>query len=240
MKKVFIVLLLLGSMLVFGQSSITVSEDVSLKLVAENVWVHTSFIAIDPWGMVGENGLAVYTDGTLILIDTPWNDRQTETLVNWFKAFLEIDYIKVVVSHHHNDNMGGLGWIHEQGYESYAGHRTVSLCQQLQLPIPKNIISDDKILNFGSISIRMYFPGEGHTVDAMCAYLPDQKILFGGCSVKALSNRGLGNTADANVAAWPASLQKLKLTFADAELVIPGHGKSGGLDLIDHTLSLFK
>lgn len=240
MKKVFIVLLLLCSLPVFCGPALIVSENVSLQLVAENVWVHTSFIEIEPWGMIGANGLAVYTDGTLVLIDTPWNNGQTETLVSWFKEKHEIVDVKVIASHHHNDNLGGLGWIHEQGFESFAGRRTISLCKKLKLPVPANTISDDKLLNFGSLSVRMYFPGEGHTVDAMCAYLPEQKILFGGCSVKALSNLRLGNIADANVSAWPGSLAKMKLTFANAELVIPGHGKSGGLELIDHTLSLFK
>ena len=56
---------------------------------------------------------------------------------------------------------------------------------------------------------------------------------------KALTWNGLGFTGDANVPKWPETLRIVMNTFPDAKIVIPGHGDYGGLDIIEHTLTLF-
>lgn len=48
----------------------------------------------------------------------------------------------------------------------------------------------------------------------------------------------LGNTTEADLAEYPKTLRELKSLYADAITVVPGHGDPGGLELIDHTLTL--
>ncbi len=49
-----------------------------------------------------------------------------------------------------------------------------------------------------------------------------------------------GNLADANTTDWPYTVMKIKSEYPQAKIVIPGHGESGGTDLLDYTETLFK
>lgn len=218
---------------------IDIGPTLYLQEVTDGIWIHTSEIRMEPWGMVPANGMAVFTDKTLFIIDTPWRDEQTRDLVRWFENRYQVHEVQVIVCHYHQDNLGGLNWVHQQGIPSYALERTRRICRRKGLPVPQYGL--DKLHSFDSVGIpfELFFPGEGHTVDSVCIYFPDQRVLFGGCSVKAHSNRTLGNTADANLQAWPESLRTMKARYPQAALVVPGHGAPGDLSLIDHTLSLF-
>ncbi len=226
---------------VFSENSqiIHINRDVRLKSISENVWVHISDMDMPKWGKVSANGMVVITDNQLVVIDTPWNDAQTQLLIQWFEENYDIDEIKIIVSHYHDDNLGGLNWIHQTGIESYSISKTQEICEEKGLPIPKNTLSNTYIFEFNEIPLEIHFLGEGHTVDSASVYLPNEKILFGGCSVKALRNSSLGNTADANINEWPITIRNMKDAFSDAQIVIPGHGLIGSLKLLDHTETLF-
>ena len=219
--------------------NVTIGKDLRLNRIADSVWIHVSSMEIPRWGTVQANGLAVQSGERLILIDTPWNDDQTRRIVEWFKANRGCTQVSAIVCHYHEDNLGGLAWINRQGYESYSYEKTIGICKANNLPVPRTGVASPHSFRFGDLQLTLFFPGEGHTVDAACVYLPAERILFAGCSVKALNNKTLGNTAEANLEAWPESLLLMKTTFASARIVVPGHGKEGDLSLIDHTLSLF-
>ena len=44
-----------------------------------------------------------------------------------------------------------------------------------------------------------------------------------------------GNVADADLAEWPTSVERIQKHYPEAEVVIPGHGLPGGLDLLQHS-----
>jgi metallo-beta-lactamase class B len=48
-------------------------------------------------------------------------------------------------------------------------------------------------------------------------------VLYGGCFVKSTETGSLGNLADANTKAWPASVEKTMNAFPGPAYVIPGH-----------------
>jgi len=219
---------------------VKISPDLRLKSLTENVWIHVSDIPMPPGGTVSANGLAVMKAGRLVLIDTPWNDAQTEALIEWFRGYGEFREIMVIVCHYHDDNLGGLGWFKRNHMDSCALEMTRKICMEKGLPVPGLTIDEELRQEFVRMGIEVFYPGEGHTPDSICVYLPEEKILFGGCSVKALGNTTLGNTAEANLAAWPDSLRRMKAAFPLAETVVPGHGEAGDLSLIDHTLTLFR
>ncbi len=68
-------------------------------------------------------------------------------------------------------------------------------------------------------------------------WLPDLEILFGGCAVRPASEAGMGNTADADLEAWAASIRRVRDRYRP-RLVIPSHGQAGTADLLDHTIAL--
>jgi metallo-beta-lactamase class B len=55
---------------------------------------------------------------------------------------------------------------------------------------------------------------------------------------KEIAARSLGNTADADLAAWPGTLRRVLTAFPGARIVVPGHGRPGGIDVLQHTLEL--
>ena len=69
-------------------------------------------------------------------------------------------------------------------------------------------------------------------------WLPQSKILFGGCLVKSLQSKTLGYTGDASIEQWPHSVEKVHLKYSEAKLVVPGHGKYGDIQLLEHTKKL--
>jgi metallo-beta-lactamase class B len=45
---------------------------------------------------------------------------------------------------------------------------------------------------------------------------------------------------DANVGEWSRTVEKVKQQYPNVKIVIPGHGKIGGKDLLDFTIKLFE
>lgn len=232
-------IIVVESLTALNSQVIRVSQNVRLKPIGENVWIHVSDMEFPKWGKVSANGLVVLDDNQLVLIDTPWNGHQTQLLIQWFKKHDKVTDIKVIVSHYHDDNLGGLDWVHQNGFDSYSIKRTQEICEEKGLPKPMYTLDDNDVFEYCDILLEIHFLGEGHTEDSICVYLPDEKILFGGCSVKALKNSRLGNISDANIKMWPFTLRKMKNSFPEVKMVIPGHGQEGPISLIDHTLSLF-
>ena len=69
-------------------------------------------------------------------------------------------------------------------------------------------------------------------------WLPEDKILFGGCLLKSLEAKDKGNIKDADLKAWSVSVEQVKKKYPDAMIVIPGHGKIGNTSVFDYTLKL--
>ncbi|WP_452222165.1 alpha/beta hydrolase [Lacinutrix salivirga] len=77
------------------------------------------------------------------------------------------------------------------------------------------------------------------TQDNIVGYVPSEKVLFGCCLVKSL-NASEGNLSDSSIEDWSKTVEKLKNEFSEIENVVPGHGKSGGTELLDYTINQFK
>ena len=86
-------------------------------------------------------------------------------------------------------------------------------------------------------SFCKYFGG-GHTIDNITVYLPEKKILFGGCLIKEMAAQNLGFTGDAVMKDWAFTVQKVMAAYPDIQYVVPGHGAYGGKNLLKHTIGL--
>jgi len=88
------------------------------------------------------------------------------------------------------------------------------------------------------VRVELAFLGGGHTVDNIVAWIPAKKVLFGGCLVKSANAMNLGNTSEADLAGYPVTLRKIKQEYSQARIVVPGHGRPGNMELVDHTIVL--
>ncbi len=69
-------------------------------------------------------------------------------------------------------------------------------------------------------------------------WVPAAGVLFGGCLVKSLGAGGLGYTADADLPGWVAAMEAVEAQGWKPQVVVPGHGRVGGVELLAHTAHL--
>ena len=218
--------------------AVAVSQDVVLNEIADGVWVHTTYFDVPGYGRCPANGLVVIDEGEALLIDLPWTDELTAVLCEWIASSKGATVRTVLPTHFHEDCMGGLGEAHRRGAESHALDKTVEIARQRGLPIPQKTYTGQFAVRCGDTEVRLRYFGAGHTTDNVVAWLPRKRVLFGGCLVKSLNSRSLGNTKDGDLEAYPETLRKVRAAYPQARVVVPGHGRWGGTELIDHTLSL--
>ena len=236
-----VIFVLLSARFTFAQETDTVYQSPSLLVVriSESVFLHQSFFQSETFGKVSCNGMIVSDGGELLIFDTPADRKASSELLEWLDGFPELKINAIVPTHFHEDCLGGLEEFHLRNIPSYANEQTIDLARMRQYPVPQNGFRDTLTLAAGEQRVTLFYPGEGHTKDNIVAYFPAEKVLFGGCLVKAM-NAGKGNLEDANPNAWASSVEKVKRTFSEIRLVIPGHGDSGGSGLLDYTIQLFR
>jgi metallo-beta-lactamase class B len=231
----------LASLAVSSTASRDVVElrpDLAVEQLAPGVWRHTSYKNLPTYGNTPANGMIVVSDSAAMVVDTPWTNEQMEVLGAWLADSLHARVIVAVPCHAHDDCIGGLGAAHRMGATSYALNQTLEFAKRDGKEIPQNAFADSMSLTIGAREILLLHAGPGHTPDNIVAWVPDQKVLFGGCLVRSAHAKSLGNTAEADLQGWPGTIRTLLARFPDAGIIIPGHGAPGGLDLLDHTLAL--
>lgn len=215
------------------------TENLVINQVAENSFVHVSFLQTDDFGNVPCNGLVVTNGGEAIIFDTPANDKSSEELIRWIKETLHCRVKAIIPTHFHNDCVGGLKTFHADSIPSYANIKTIELATEKNFLVPQNGFQDSLRLALGDSYVTVRFPGEGHTKDNVVGYFPNDNILFGGCLIKEVdANKGF--LGDANVYAWSGTVERVKDAYPNIKIVVPGHGEPGGKELLDYTIKLFK
>jgi glyoxylase-like metal-dependent hydrolase (beta-lactamase superfamily II) len=231
MKKILIVVLFIvvQTLNSFGQI-INLSKGLTVTKIAEGVYIHT---------YDRSNGMIYVNKGEAIIVSTPPSDNATTELINWTKKQLKAKIIGYVIDRWHPDAMEGLDIVQKKGIKSYSYELTKTIAKKKGLPIP-NIGFDPKLeLKVGNEKIICHYFGPAHTSDGIVVWIPKEKILFGGNEIR---NYGgwIGNIGDANLNEWSKTIEKVKKEYGNAEIVIPGHGKHGGAELIDYTINLYK
>lgn len=239
--KVIITLLAFSPLVGFAQppaNKIKISEDIEVTKLSDKAYVYVATAEIENYGPVPSNGLILVEKGKAFLFDTPVNNEQTETLANWVKNTLHAKITGFVPNHWHADCVGGLEYLQKQRVTSYAGRQTADFLWKEKHLTVEHTFQDSLSLKLDTTDIRCYYLGGGHSTDNIVVWIQSEKILFGGCMVKDMSATGLGNTSDAALNEWPVTISSLLNKFPDVQTVIPGHGQTGGIELLQHTLKL--
>lgn len=240
-----------------------ISKDLYIEKIQDGVYVIEHKF---PWPA---NSLLIeMDDSSLVLVDTPYTPDATKQLLEWSKNTIGDREIIAINTGFHFDNLGGNRSLIDNNISVYGSDLTVSLIQErgenarslflqwlkgtedkryykvyqdLEYVKPTNVfeLQSEKKIKIGKEDIYIYYPGESHSPDNIVVYFPNKKILFGGCMIKSLDSEDLGNTEDANLKEWPNSVKKVINRFENTEIVIPGHGKWGKTNLMNHTLDLF-
>jgi metallo-beta-lactamase class B len=233
--------LLFGAWAVAAETNrIEVTPDLQITRLAEGVWLHISWQVLPGGTRYPSNGLLVRDGDALTLVDTAWGEQPTRDLLAWVARELKLPVSRAIVTHAHDDRMGGAPVLAERNIPMFSHPLTGPLAAKQGWPRPTSLATSSaagSVTNLGAVEV--FYPGPAHTVDNLVVWLPRAKLLFGGCAVKDLKSRHLGNVADADVAAWPASLRRLQERYGSrSTLVVPGHGAVGDAALLRHTLEL--
>jgi len=231
--RCFPILLLLMTNMALGNN-----EKIEIKQIAKNIYQHISYKEVAPWGKVGATGLIVVNNHNAHIIDTPWTQEETETLISWLKL-KNLTLQSAVITHFHDDASGGIEALYNANIKTYATPLTNKLLRAKQSRASSNEITNSTF-ELVKDTIEIYYPGPGHTIDNIVVWLPQNKLLFGGCFLKSLKSKNLGNTQDAFLNDWATSIHNVINQYPQIKIVVPGHGKIGDKNILQHTQQLIK
>ena len=221
-----------------GFSPFIQAQQVLLKQLSENTFVHTSYLQTDDFGHVACNGLVIRNGKQALIFDTPTDDKGAKELIRLVQDSLRCKIVVVIPTHFHTDCLGGLQAFHEAGIASIANELTLELAKNSQMTVPEFSFHKSFTFKVGQEKVLIKFLGQGHTRDNVVGYFPSEKVLFGGCLIKEIG-ASKGYLGDANVEAWSKTVKKVKKAFPQVKHVVPGHGEAGDSSLLDYTRKLF-
>ena len=217
----------------------SLGDDLQVRQLSGTVWMHTSKKSVKGV-VVPANGLVIATSGGSILIDTPWDTSQTRRLLRWAALTLRNPIRSAVLTHAHEDRMGGSQLLKEAAIPVFALDLTAARAGAQGWSAPDSLFSGERLLRLGDRTIDLFHPGAAHAPDNIVVWLSEEKILFGGCLVKAANDNTLGFTGDADMKGWSVAIGRITNRYADARIIIPGHGNIGDRSLLLHTLELLQ
>ncbi len=215
------------------------NEGASLRIMKlrENFFIYTT------WQNYGgtvfpSNGMYIITDAGAILIDCPWDSTQWQPLLDSIQNRHKQKVVLSIATHFHKDRAGAFNYYKHSGIATWTSADTKKLCIQRNEPQAEFVFQNDTTFHIGNLLMKAYYPGRGHTSDNIVLWFAEEKILYGGCLVKSSEANDLGNINDADVRAWPATIQKLISKYPDRKFVIPGHQSWSDGKGLEHTLKL--
>jgi glyoxylase-like metal-dependent hydrolase (beta-lactamase superfamily II) len=212
-----------------GQT-IKVSDKLTLIQLTDKTYIHTC---------ENSNGL-IFIDGKdALIVSTPDSDYETQNLIDWVTNENKAKIVGYVIDRWHPDAMEGLDIVHKNGIKTYSYELTRQIAKEKGLPIPQIGFAPKTVIQVGNEKVVCNFLGEAHTKDGIVVWIPSEQILFGGNEIRNF-NGWVGNIGDANIYEWSETAKRVKNEYGSAKIVVPGHGKYGGAELIDYTIGLYK
>jgi metallo-beta-lactamase class B len=234
----------------------TIRPGLTVRSIARDAWVVTHEEAH------ASNVLVVrLPDGTLLLCSSPFDTDTTRALLAWLRARLAPARLVAINTHWHMDGTAGNAAYREAGVATYASTHTQALSLErgpgmrsaaangLPEALAEHVRTTEVVaaehtfdesaglgLVFGGERIEVTYPGPAHSQDNVVVYLPERQILFGGCMLKV--GESLGYLGDASLDTWESALARV--TAMGATIVVPGHGPTGGPEIIANTLGLVR
>lgn len=243
MKKMFVLLpaFLLAIPFLKGQNeTIYQSKDLRIEKISPSVYRHITWLHSEEYGDIACNGMLVIHEGEALIFDTPAYDAVSVEMYSLLTDSFHLKIKGVVVNHFHLDCLGGLQAFHDRKVPSYAHNPTIEAAAKKGNVLPEVGFDSLLILMAGSLEVHNLYAGPAHTTWNIYSYVPAEKVLFGGCSVKSLQS-GKGNLEDADTESWSNTMQIIRERHKAAlEIVIPGHGRPGGPELLDYTAKMFE
>jgi glyoxylase-like metal-dependent hydrolase (beta-lactamase superfamily II) len=207
-----------------------VSDKLTLTQLTEKSYIHTC---------ENRNGIVYINGNEALIVSTPDSDVETQNLIDWVTNEKKAKIIGYVIDRWHPDAMEGLDIVHKNGIKTYSYELTRQIAKEKGLPIPQIGFDPKTEIQISNEKVICHYLGEAHTKDGIVIWIPSEQILFGGNEIRNF-NGWVGNIGDASLDKWSETATRVKKEYGSAKIVIPGHGKYGGAELIDYTIGLYK
>jgi metallo-beta-lactamase class B len=209
----------------------------ALEKLADGVYMFTTYLGTGK-DLIPANGLLVRTPQGLVMVDTGSDTASIKTVLQLARQATGQNVTLAIVTHAHNDRYGGAEALAARKIKAVATVMTARLCQSAGIDGILPELAVDTTLTIGGTPLQIWYPGPGHAPDNIVVYVPQAKVLFGGCFVKSAGSKDLGNLADADLPEWSTNLKRVYDRYKNAAIVVPGHGPAGGPELLGHTQKL--
>jgi metallo-beta-lactamase class B len=184
------------------------------------------------------NGMYVITNSGAVVIDSPWDTTQFQHLLDSIKARHNTKAVLCIATHFHDDRTGGLEYYKTAGIKTYTTKKTDAVSKQRGMRRAEFLIEKDTVFTVGQYSFQTFYPGPGHAPDNIVIWFEKEKILYGGCLVKSVVDKNLGNLGDANTSEYAKTLANVIQKFKKPRYVIPGHKDWSDVKSLTHTLKM--
>jgi metallo-beta-lactamase class B len=203
--------------------------------LTNNIYLAKSSFSGD--GNLNCNHLIIIDSTEIVLVNTPVNDSLTSVILDCIEKRFKKPVKKVIVSHFHDDSAGGLMETARCGIVSYGLNKTDELLKPSGMKIDM-VFSDSMDIPLQTKKVKLIYFGGGHSIDNILVWLPEEKILYGGCLLKSLSANNIGNIKDADINSWVNTVKKVQHRCCNAKIIIPGHMEYGDTAIFDHTIEI--
>jgi len=235
-KLALSIVILFKFLLVSGQNGQD-NKKLAIQHLTDNFYVYTTYKNLNGF-MFPSNSMYLVTEDGVVLFDTPRDSTQFQPLFDSIALRHNKKVVMAIATHYHDDRTAGLEFLKHRGVRTYSSKLTQNLCKAHNEKQAEFYFVKDTVFNLGSYEFETYYPGEGHTKDNIVIWFRKYKILYGGCLVKSIENKNLGNLADANLKEWAPTIRKLIKKYPSPDYVIPGHFGGASKDALQHTLDL--
>lgn len=206
----------------------------------------------------GANVSCISTEKGLVLIDSPFLPEDAR---HWVKTVVERtgrDIAFQINTDHHFDHVMGNGFVTDRiichdkaakGIKFIQNKNELKNIIQSTLPdevkafeaemdnlvIPSPLITFDRTLtlDLGDATFFLEYVG-GHSPGTILTYLKEDKVLFTGDNVEVQ----FPFFVEGRFYRWKEVLQKIR--SMDIDLVVPGHGPVGGMEIVDTYIDFFE
>lgn len=196
---------------------------IEINMLDSGIYLYESFGDYNG-NKISANGIIAVAKDSVVIIDAPWNNEQTVQLIDWVETEIGKPIAMFVITHAHDDRIGGISVLNERKIKSVSSHLTKVYALKRGFESPTKAFERELTMKFDSLEVQIYYPGAGHTVDNSVVYLLPSNILYGGCFIKSSGSTSLGNIEDADLNSWPQSIKNMQKRFPKPKIVIPGHG----------------
>ncbi len=208
-------------MLLARRGTATLASNVKLTWLAEGVWMHSSVAPSSEPSAEPTNGLLIYDDEGLTLVDAAASFEQTAAVVDWATSQLFQPLKWAIITHRPDVPTKGLDALRARGIRPY-GHASV---------VADRPLAFDERGRATVGGVVVYYPGPS-SWPGNVVVRSKGGALFVGCLARSMAARPTQMQAEQ----WKQAILRVRGEFPDESIIVPCRGERRGRSLFIETM----